>query len=1038
MTTFNDPDFQAQDYGETMPEFADAGIVRIPAGVVELRVHGVAGGTPEQNLGDPHPIKISGDNQAGVYRRRSKLNSGPQRTVEAYNWSSMNSGRTARAFWLVLFPFAAVNFAGWLLPADMREPRPIGSTDSERKTPWEKVKSSPVNPWNNRMVAQMCVRGMALAITAIVMLGIATISVDIVGLQCGAENACSQPWWFAWFEPIRTSSILDGQPTRFAIVGTLVPVAALGGLWLLSRQSSTYDQYGVRSRNEASGPSERSKGPVGRHVDTIRLDTVDFWQSPDAAYIQGWLHTSVALGTLAVMLAASMRVLAPNSPHHGTFLFLAIAAAGLLVVLVVFVGMVSFMSQIPRSWLRRSDSPRWRPRQTWIPSLVAGFLLSWVALLGWGAKGTLDTGSPVLEPIRNGLIVATLLGGSLIFALAMLVGAWRVMTTIIAVGLMWYFVLAPQNGVVGEPPFVVDVGGAWAWIVAEVLAAAVFLAIVWWRSNAQNPLWWRSTPSRVDEAHRHGLLWIVGSAGVLAGIGMGADARNDGNPLIVFAVATSVVLVFLLVSFSMRLSIGRAQRRLDAPERGTMRSGTTFVMAAVAMCSILAMVASTTVWISKALGDAVAHSGVTQVGAGQIEYPAEAGWFALAAFVGFVVLFGIIAIRIGTLRWFRWRNDVAKGICEEYDVVPPPALSDEPPRCEPLRDPATQDVGDHYGWRLKYAKRIRTRRLWANLIDEIDWMITSAVMATLAALGASVVARMRDEQPGGHVDDAVAIATWVLTFLAIAVFFLVRSARDDRQLRGTVGILWEVMGFFPRRFHPLAPPCYSERTVIELRNRVIEYTKADDDGGKIILAHSQGTMLTTAALLSLNGPPPTIPAPKQAVPKGSELDHLAFVTYGCMLERLFGRAWPDQLQKQYLVNLKARIEHGPNGPKEWAMSDTPLAYPTPNGPTRWMNFGRYTDYLGGRVFAPLQPKPTPNSRFGEWDVDVRPRDDIMFQDPTRRWRFLGETTAARAWLHSFNYESDAEDSRFRSHVWEWARRFAQESADSADESPHSD
>ena len=370
---------------------------------------------------------------------------------------------------------------------------------------------------------------------------------------------------------------------------------------------------------------------------------------------------------------------------------------------------------------------------------------------------------------------------------------------------------------------------------------------------------------------------------------MGADARNDGNPLIVFAVATSVVLVFLLVSFSMRLSIGRAQRRLDAPEPGTMRSGTTFVMAAVAMCSILAMVASTTVWISKALGDAVAHSGVTQVGAGQIEYPAEAGWFALAAFVGFVVLFGIIAIRIGTLRWFRWRNDVAKGICEEYDVVPPPALSDEPPRCEPLRDPATQDVGDHYGWRLKYAKRIRTRRLWANLIDEIDWMITSAVMATLAALGASVVARMRDEQPGGHVDDAVAIATWVLTFLAIAVFFLVRSARDDRQLRGTVGILWEVMGFFPRRFHPLAPPCYSERTVIELRNRVIEYTKADDDGGKIILAHSQGTMLTTAALLSLNGPPPTIPAPKQAVPKGSELDHLAFVTYGCMLERLFRR-----------------------------------------------------------------------------------------------------------------------------------------------------
>lgn len=1037
MTTFNDPDFQAQDYRETMPEFVDAGVNRIPTGVVELRVHGVAGGTPEQNLGDPHPIKISGDDQAGVYRRRSELNSGPSRTVEAYNWSSINSGRTARAFWLVLFPFAAVNFAGWLLPTEMREPRPTNKTDSNQKALRDKVKDW-ANPWKSRVFAQICVRGMALVITAIAMLGIATISVDIIGLQCGAENACSQPWWFGWFEPIRTSSILDGQPTRFAIVGTLVPVAALGGLWLLSRQSSTYDQYGARSGDEGSGSVDGAKEPVGSYVDTIRLDTVDFWQSPDAAYIQGWLHTSVALTTLAVMLAASMRVLAPTSPHHGTFRLLAIAAIVWLVVLAVFVAMVSGMVQIPRSWLSRSESPRWRPRRTWIPAVVAGSLLSWVALLGWGAEGTLDTGSPVLEPIRNGLIAATLLGGLLILVLALLVGAWRVVTSVVAVGLMWYFVLASQNGIVGEGPFVVAFGGAWAWIGAEVLVAAVFLAIVWWRSNAQNPWWWRSAPSRVDETHRHGLLWVVGSAGVLAGIGMGADARNDGNPLIVFAVAASVVLLYLLVSFSMRVWLGRAQRRLDAPEPGTMRSGTTFVMAAVAMCSILAIVASSTVWISKALGDAVAHSGMAQDSAGQIEYPAEAGWFALAAFVGFVVLFGILAIRIGTLRWFRWRNDVAKGICAEYDAVTPPAFSDEPTTCETPLDPTAQDLDDHNGWRLKYAKKSRTRRLWANLIDEIDWIITSAVMATLAALGASVVARVGDEQPGGHVDDAVAIATWVLTLLAIAVFFLVRSASDDRQLRGTVGILWEVMGFFPRRFHPLAPPCYSERTVIELRNRVVEYTKADDDGGKILLAHSQGTMLTTAALLSLNGPPPTIPAPQQVVPKGSELDHLAFVTYGCMLERLFRRAWPDQLQEQYLISLKARIERGPNGQNEWAKSDTPRAYPTPDGPTRWMNFGRYTDYLGGRVFAPLQPKPSPNPTFGEWDVDARPKDDIMFQDPTRRWRFLGETTGPRAWLHSFNYESDTEDPRFREHVWGWARRFAQESANAVDDSPHTD
>lgn len=1031
MTTLNDPDFQAQDYRQTRPEFDDIGIERIPAGVVELRVHGVAGGTPEQNLGDPHPIKISGDDQAGVYRRRTALNSGPPRTVEAYNWSSINSGRTARAFWLALFPFAAVNLAGWLLPTDMKDCRTPRPPAAESASLWARFKAAPRSPWNNRLLTQAFVRWMALVITAIAVLGIAEISVDIVGLQCGAKNACDQPWWFGWFEPIRTSSVLDGHPTRFAIVGTLVPLAALGGLWLLSKQSSSYDQYGTGSGNDEPNPRDDGSGAVGSHVDTIRLNTIDFWQSPDSSYIQGWLHTSVALATLVVMLAASMRVLAPGSPHRETFLVLTGVAILWLVALAALVLMVSWMRQIPRSWLRRADAPRWLPRRTWIPALVPGLLLLWTALLGWGAEGTLNTGSPVLEPIRNSLIAATLIGGLLILLLALLIGAWRAMVAVIAVGLLWYVTLASTGPIVGVPPFVMGDGPSWAWLLVEGELALAFLIFVWWRSNSQNPLWWRTSRSPVDQTHRHGLLWIVGSTGVLAGIGMGADARAGNNHWGVFVAAAAIVLVYLFVAFSMRVSIGRSRRQLDAPELGTMRSGATFVMAAVALGSILAIVASSTVWIAKALGDAVPHSGVVPEDTSLIAYPAEAGWFALAAFIGFVVLFGILAIRIVSLRWFRWDNDVAKAICNEYDVVVPPQFSDEPPRCEPPRDPDIPGAGHHDGWRLKFAKRSRALRLWANLIDDVDWIITSGAMATLAVLGASVIARLDDKQPGGRVDDAVSVATVVLTFLAIGVFFLVRSARDDRQVRGTIGILWEVMSFFPRRFHPLAPPCYSERTVIELRNRLIEYDAADDAVGTILLAHSQGTMLTASALLSLNGPPPTIPAPKQAVPRGSELDDLAFVTYGCMLERLFGRAWPDQLQGRFLVDLKQRLEFGSNGPEPSAPSATPRDYPEPIGPPRWMNFGRYTDYLGGRVFPGLQPKPSPNPRHNEWDADTRP-DDIMFQDPTRRWRFLGETTAARAWLHSFNYESDTEDPRFREHVWGWARRLDSRTAQTTD------
>lgn len=38
-------------------------------GVTELRVHGVGGTTPEDMLGDPHPVQVAGDRLAGFFRR---------------------------------------------------------------------------------------------------------------------------------------------------------------------------------------------------------------------------------------------------------------------------------------------------------------------------------------------------------------------------------------------------------------------------------------------------------------------------------------------------------------------------------------------------------------------------------------------------------------------------------------------------------------------------------------------------------------------------------------------------------------------------------------------------------------------------------------------------------------------------------------------------------------------------------------------------------------------------------------------------------
>jgi len=986
VTTYVDPFFHGEQYPRELDGHPDVGTPRIPSGVVELRVHGVAGGTPEKNLGDPHPIKIDGDDEAGIYRRHESLNSGPERTVEAYNWSSINSGPTARAFWLALFPFAAANFAGWLLPADMADPRDDGSS------PWRWL-----NPWNNRFYAQFSVRGIALVVTGVAMLGMAAITVDILALQCGAKGACETRSWLGWIDTVRNVSFLTGQPARLAILGTAVPLLALGVLWYVGKRSTSYERYGTSNSGDDLG-----SGPHGSRIDTVRLDEVGFWQSPDSVYIQGWLHTSVALATLGAMLAASMRVLAPTSSMYDVYWWFAFFEVVWLAGIAIFVVLVARMQQVPRSWLRRSNSPAWRPRWTWLPASVPGTLLVSIAVVAWNTPSELPASYTVLEPIRNSLIVATLIGLVFLTVLGLVVGAWRILLVLSTVGAFWYVVLVTKSRFVGasspfavDPAFSINVGGGWGWVLVEAVIAAVFVGVVWILSK-------RNLTD--DPTHRHGLLWIIASAGALAGLAMGADARAAAESWGVFGVAAGIVVVYMFSALAIRVHLGRTHPKLDAPEHGTMRSGTAFVLAAVALGSILTISASSAVWVSRLLGRAVPHSGSVYVANGQIAYPAEAGWFALAAFAGVFVLVALVIIRMGTLRWFRWRGDVVDAIDSGYDGHVPPSGADHD----------SLDLGESRN--LAFARRSRTLRLLANIVDDVDWMVTAGVLTTLAILTASVLARFRGGQPAGRLNDAIGFAALALAFLVVVVFFVIRSARDDRQVRATIGILWDVMSFFPRRFHPLGPPCYSERTVIDVRNRLVRYHNAEGAKGTVLLAHSQGTMITTAALLSLRTSASVIVAPKSVRPRGCELDTIAFVTYGCMLERLFRRAWPDQLRRSDLVDLKARLELGPIAYEQRATSNLEVSHPDPSVPPRWMSFGRYSDYLGGRVFTGPQVKPSPVA--GAPDTDER-QDDIMFGDPTRRWRYEGETSSARSWLHSFDYESDEEDPRFRRHVWAW-------------------
>ena len=195
-------------------------------------------------------------------------------------------------------------------------------------------------------------------------------------------------------------------------------------------------------------------------------------------------------------------------------------------------------------------------------------------------------------------------------------------------------------------------------------------------------------------------------------------------------------------------------------------------------------------------------------------------------------------------------------------------------------------------------------------------------------------------------DVGAALAAVLLLGLAA----LGALAYRNPAMRRSVGIVWDIGTFWPRAAHPLAPPCYAERSIPHLVTRI---TNQRDCPAVILAGHSQGSTLAVATVLQL--------------PEAAR-QRLHLLTFGTQLNRLYGRVFPAFFGRAPLRAVARRLagEHGPRWRSFYRATD-PIGYPVDVTVDGWA-----VDHPGA---VPLRPLADPSA--------LRPSDGEVVDPPIR-------------------------------------------------------
>ncbi|NUT45911.1 MAG: hypothetical protein HOV94_01140 [Saccharothrix sp.] len=284
-----------------------------------------------------------------------------------------------------------------------------------------------------------------------------------------------------------------------------------------------------------------------------------------------------------------------------------------------------------------------------------------------------------------------------------------------------------------------------------------------------------------------------------------------------------------------------------------------------------------------------------------------------------------------------WRDDRVHSLVEA-DYRGRPAVSDVTTKKIAMK------------WRLaamkyRYHWVVGTLALMGGLLLVLSCVAPAVgVLEAFGAIeGASTVGAWPRTEVGMELSE---VGSWMMSALVFLLVVIgVRTWRDGR-MRTAVGILWDLVGFWPRMVHPLCPPPYGGRATIELTKRAAHLVNKHHVHSVVLSGHSKGSVVCAAAVLLLHKECGRSDDGVRFLSKDAAaktLEHLSFVSYGSQLQWAYARLFPHYLGKEQLATVFDAVGG------------------------RWYNMYRWTDPLGGPVLSwPYNRMPGPES---ETDVE---------------------------------------------------------------------